>query len=816
MKKVIKKILAMVLVVMTMMSVVVTVPMTVSAITQQQAIDWCKSKLGQFIEYSDSNYMYQCFDFISAYADAVYGYKNFGSGVLYARNLIGYNPNGGWNLIVGNGDLRPGDIFIQTGGDGHTGVIISVDGSNILAIDQNNGWESKEGYKDKRVGTHSFTRSEINGVLRPPLEGSSSNDNSNIYADKVNGAKCLGERITNGQVINKGEYIASPNKKFIAIMQQDGNFVLYNTNRVLWHSATSDKSADCVILQNDGNIVIYSTSGKVLWTSNIRSAGELKIQDDGNLVAYEGGGKAVWSTFTDNKGNDGGTFNIPVTRADDIGNDFYAFIINGGNMLTNDNGATKFQAEKRDKSQIMRFQRNADDGTYCITAMSNGSALDVQEGNKKTSRVYFYSSLHKMDNQRFRIEKNGDKYMFGIKSGPELVLDSAGQQGNFSDGSQMWAYSCNDTSPQWYEIRKIDNVNAYLNPPATLTSIAIATKPTKTVYGADEMLDTSGLSLTAKYSDNTTKSITSGFTCSPTVLDTVGTQTITVTFEGKTTTFTVDVEEIPSTNSTAGILNGIILTATVTEVGVKFDWTPNNNALGYRIFRSKISGGEGISITDFPITAKDGDYAGQYVDVNVDPDTLYYYTICELIKEADFDSVAIEIIPEELGRRGEELAVYTDIVQTLILPEIDDDSETGKPKKHYMMMTVDSPTMLNDDIVKEIDLPGMNTTPIIKNGRTLAPIRVIVETMGGNVGWTETDSKVTLSAYDKTLELWIGHKKLYINGLEKEMDIAPEVRNGRTMLPLRFVSENVGCQIAWIGSTRQIIIVYYTFDEDIK
>ena len=808
MKKVMKKILAMALVVMTVMSVVVVVPMMVGAAesgTAERVIEIARSFIGS------TTYAGRCLAFVNDVyvAAGVNGVQRRWTPVESKDLIVStsrdnipiaallYYDTAGKNSIDGGA----GHIALYIG----NGKIIDNGGTNGAIAERNITWDRYLGY--------GFSGAE------PPRQGSSGGGsdntgggNSNTYADKVNGAKCLGERITNGQVINKGEYIASPNKKFIAIMQQDGNFVLYNTNRVLWHSETYDKSADCVILQNDGNIVIYSTSGKVLWTSNIRSAGELKIQDDGNLVAYEGGGKAVWSTFTDNKGNDGGTFNIPVTRADDIGNDFYAFIINGGNMLTNDNGATKFQAEKRDKSQIMRFQRNADDGTYCITAMSNGSALDVQEGNKKTSRVYFYSSLHKMDNQRFRIEKNGDKYMLGIKSGPELVLDSAGQQGNFSDGSQMWAYSRNDTSPQWYEIRKIDDVNAYLNPPATLTSIAIATKPTKTVYGINEILDTSGLSLTAKYSDNTTKSITSGFTCSPTILDTVGTQTIIVTYEDKTTSFTVNVTESTS-NSTAGLINGIILTATVTEVGVKFDWTPNNNALGYRIFRSKISGGEGISITDFPITAKDGDYAGQYVDVNVDPETQYYYTICELTKEASFDSVKVEIIPEELGRRGEELAVYTDIVQTLILPEIDDDSETGKPKKHYMMMTVDSPTMLNDDIVKEIDLPGMNTTPIIKNGRTLAPIRVIVETMGGNVGWTETDSKVTLSAYDKTLELWIGHKKLYINGLEKEMDIAPEVRNGRTMLPLRFVSENVGCQIAWIGSTRQIIIVYYTFDE---
>ena len=73
------------------------------------------------------------------------------------------------------------------------------------------------------------------------------------------------------------------------------------------------------------------------------------------------------------------------------------------------------------------------------------------------------------------------------------------------------------------------------------TSIAVKTMPTKTTYTAGESLDPSGLALTATYADGSTKTITSGFTCAPTALTETGTQTITVTYEGKTTTFTVTV-----------------------------------------------------------------------------------------------------------------------------------------------------------------------------------------------------------------------------------------------------------------------------------
>ncbi|MBR6095796.1 MAG: GBS Bsp-like repeat-containing protein [Oscillospiraceae bacterium] len=74
-----------------------------------------------------------------------------------------------------------------------------------------------------------------------------------------------------------------------------------------------------------------------------------------------------------------------------------------------------------------------------------------------------------------------------------------------------------------------------------LTGIAVKTLPNVTQYELGAMLNTEGLVLTATYSDGSTSNVTSGFTCSPTVLNTVGEQTITVTYGGKTTSFQVTV-----------------------------------------------------------------------------------------------------------------------------------------------------------------------------------------------------------------------------------------------------------------------------------
>ena len=77
-----------------------------------------------------------------------------------------------------------------------------------------------------------------------------------------------------------------------------------------------------------------------------------------------------------------------------------------------------------------------------------------------------------------------------------------------------------------------------------VTSLTIATKPTKTNYYVGDTLNTAGLTLKAAYNNGTTQTITGGFTCTPTALSTAGVQTVTVSYGGKTATFAVNVQNV--------------------------------------------------------------------------------------------------------------------------------------------------------------------------------------------------------------------------------------------------------------------------------
>lgn len=99
--------------------------------------------------------------------------------------------------------------------------------------------------------------------------------------------------------------------------------------------------------------------------------------------------------------------------------------------------------------------------------------------------------------------------------------------------------------------------------PAPVTGISIKTMPTKTTYTVGESFDQSGLTLMAEYSDNSTQTVTSGFTCSSPNLSTAGTKTITVTYQGKTTTFTVTVNPKPVTVEPVVAIHNYTATKTV-------------------------------------------------------------------------------------------------------------------------------------------------------------------------------------------------------------------------------------------------------------
>ncbi len=186
---------------------------------------------------------------------------------------------------------------------------------------------------------------------------------------KTFGAYCIGSTLYCGQTMNKDQYLASSNGQFIAKMQSDGNFVVYNTDDVIWHSHTAGVGTgdSRITVQNDGNVVIYDANNIATWNiwgevNGNPPANRLVMQDDGNLVAYSSDNSAVWHIYTHSAGT--GAFNI--INSTDINSKLW--YINGatniGSTLTS--GQILYTNQYLSSQNKMYIAKMQSDGNFVI------------------------------------------------------------------------------------------------------------------------------------------------------------------------------------------------------------------------------------------------------------------------------------------------------------------------------------------------------------------------------------------------------------------------------------------------------------------
>ncbi|MCR6545791.1 stalk domain-containing protein [Dehalobacterium formicoaceticum] len=111
-----------------------------------------------------------------------------------------------------------------------------------------------------------------------------------------------------------------------------------------------------------------------------------------------------------------------------------------------------------------------------------------------------------------------------------------------------------------------------------------------------------------------------------------------------------------------------------------------------------------------------------------------------------------------------------------------------------LKLFVNQKRMLVNDREQQID-----QGPILENGRSYIPARFIIEALGGRVYWTADEKKVRILFPQNMIDLWVNDKEhTIVNGKNQPADTAPIIRNSRTLIPVRMVTENLGYQVDWI------------------
>ncbi|WP_410512619.1 phosphodiester glycosidase family protein [Paenibacillus sp. BR2-3] len=127
-------------------------------------------------------------------------------------------------------------------------------------------------------------------------------------------------------------------------------------------------------------------------------------------------------------------------------------------------------------------------------------------------------------------------------------------------------------------------------------------------------------------------------------------------------------------------------------------------------------------------------------------------------------------------------------------------SDAGLPDA-TVTMTMGQKSMTVNGTKKAIDV-----TPLIKNGSTYVPIRYVLDAFGGSAGWDAAAKRIMVLRGSKVLDLTLGNKEFLLNGKRQSAEVAPLSLNGRTLVPLRLVSEQLGLSVKWAQETKTVTI----------
>lgn len=98
--------------------------------------------------------------------------------------------------------------------------------------------------------------------------------------------------------------------------------------------------------------------------------------------------------------------------------------------------------------------------------------------------------------------------------------------------------------------------------------------------------------------------------------------------------------------------------------------------------------------------------------------------------------------------------------------------------------------------------------PILTSGRVMVPLRSIMEALGATVSWEAETQTVSAQKPGFAFLMSIGDWYAFANGNQITLDVPATIENGRTLVPVRVISESLGATVNWNGTSRTVAITY--------
>lgn len=101
---------------------------------------------------------------------------------------------------------------------------------------------------------------------------------------------------------------------------------------------------------------------------------------------------------------------------------------------------------------------------------------------------------------------------------------------------------------------------------------------------------------------------------------------------------------------------------------------------------------------------------------------------------------------------------------------------------------------------------SIDAAPMLRSNATYIPVKYIIDAFGGQANWDQKNQRVTILRSGELMDLTVGDKQYVMNGKLQSSSVAPLVVSGRTLVPLRLVSEELGLTVKWDQKTKTITV----------
>lgn len=599
-----------------------------------------------------------------------------------------------------------------------------------------------------------------------------------------------------------------------------GKAALYNKGTVTLNGGTFDRTQENG--QSDS-----SSGGNSYYT--IKNVGNMTINEGVNVLTAEGNGElGRFSSLVANGYYNGTTYD------NDKGVDNPTLIINNGtfsgglNTIKNDD-----RAELTINNGTFKNFYQATVQNHNIATINGGTykaASDASSTGKETYGVYNCGCGANIDLGTLTVTggifEGADYAIADVSSQPAIVNISGGcfsgakgaivkgtnsnatisiSGGTFSDKPAnayvAEGYKAIQVKGDKYVVTNkiaLDKTSTRIRRGYTDTLKAIVEANGKTYEVADPITWASDKEAVATVENGVVTGVDYG---SATITATLGGVTEAPTTPGETET--PDTTDAPTTQAEGD-------TATGDGTDTDGDNTPSNTLTAsctVTVFKKSSSGsssgGGGSSVAKYGVTISDSKNGavtasaakaetGDKVILTPKADEGY---VLDKITAKDKDGKEVKLKAEKDGTYSFTMPKGGVTVDTTF-KQAEGTASTDKPAAatKTIILQIGSTAVIVDDqaIINDV-------APVIRNDRTLVPIRIITEALGGQVAWNEAAKEVTLTVNGKEIKMTIG------KALEK-YGVAPVIIGGRTFVPVRFVADELGAVTTWDDATKTVTI----------